>query len=439
METQIEISSSTKCYLCDIFFVKCQESFYYYKCPFCTKETSYCESCSKKLQKLFEQNTIFKCFGCNKITNSIERHQISHPQPHHSYHNSFDNSFFKTPIKSFNNQNNINFSTIPMNNKIIGNSPNEEEQTRLLINNIPTVNTSQNQTLNNLSDMNSTLNNLNVNSSNLNEFSNLLNQFNNIQLGPITEQDIRNALIKKLEQFAINNNNMLINNINNNLQTSRINNSIINNVNVNNNSNINNAKKIDILPVGNGRKIRAVTPSNNQKNFSGVNDLSLLSQKNRLTGSKVPLLNDKLLIKRKRGDLENQSDFNGYNKSKERKNIPNYNLINLNLFQQKSKREVRYCFPEEENNKVGVGGSVFLGGNVDSAISMNEKCGPGASYCQNIFVNGNRNVNNISPFVNISRNNNGFLGFSSAKTENSVNIGGIRANKIDDDIDEYFL
>lgn len=73
----IQLSSQTKCFLCDSFFDKSNESYILYKCFFCKKFTFYCFFCSLKAPQLFHRDNFFNCFYCKKLTNALDKIQIN--------------------------------------------------------------------------------------------------------------------------------------------------------------------------------------------------------------------------------------------------------------------------------------------------------------------------------------------------------------------------
>ena len=108
MSQTFQLPSNTKCYLCDSFYSNNLQSFIVYKCFLCMKLTPYCMSCEFKLQKLFGKGNFFKCSHCDKLTNALDKIEISP---------SNNNSFYKTPTKPF-MENNVPISSIRQNKSI---------------------------------------------------------------------------------------------------------------------------------------------------------------------------------------------------------------------------------------------------------------------------------------------------------------------------------
>ena len=111
MSQKVELPLDTQCYLCDSFYANVHQIFVIYKCFVCMKSTPYCMSCELKLQRLFGKGYLFKCRFCDKLTNAIEKIEISPPNNNINV----NNSFFKTPSKPF-VENNTPISSIRQNN-----------------------------------------------------------------------------------------------------------------------------------------------------------------------------------------------------------------------------------------------------------------------------------------------------------------------------------
>lgn len=111
MSQKVELPLDTQCYLCDSFYANVHQIFVIYKCFVCMKSTPYCMSCELKLQRLFGKGYLFKCRFCDKLTNAIEKIEVSPPNNNINV----NNSFFKTPSKPF-VENNTPISSIRQNN-----------------------------------------------------------------------------------------------------------------------------------------------------------------------------------------------------------------------------------------------------------------------------------------------------------------------------------
>ena len=111
MSQKVELPLDTQCYLCDSFYANVHQIFVIYKCFVCMKSTPYCMPCELKLQRLFGKGYLFKCRFCDKLTNAIEKIEISPPNNNINV----NNSFFKTPSKPF-VENNAPISSIRQNN-----------------------------------------------------------------------------------------------------------------------------------------------------------------------------------------------------------------------------------------------------------------------------------------------------------------------------------
>ena len=111
MSQKVELPLDTQCYLCDSFYANVHQIFVIYKCFVCMKSTPYCMPCELKLQRLFGKGYLFKCRFCDKLTNAIEKIEVSPPNNNINV----NNSFFKTPSKPF-VENNTPISSIRQNN-----------------------------------------------------------------------------------------------------------------------------------------------------------------------------------------------------------------------------------------------------------------------------------------------------------------------------------
>ena len=114
------------CFLCEKFY-NSGEKFYLYLCYDCHNKTSFCINCDKIMMKIFENNNIFKCGSCRKITLAIMKQLIevnNFPDLNNLINISAINEMNLSPIKNINeNKNNnindnLNINT-PEENKII--------------------------------------------------------------------------------------------------------------------------------------------------------------------------------------------------------------------------------------------------------------------------------------------------------------------------------
>lgn len=129
MSQKVELPLDTKCYLCDSYYSQVHLIFIVYKCFLCMKLTPYCISCELKLQRLFGKGNFFKCMICNKLTNAIDKIEVS-PCSINNNINAVNNPFYKTPSKPF-MENNIPISTIRKNsnsNFLLNINKDEEEK-----------------------------------------------------------------------------------------------------------------------------------------------------------------------------------------------------------------------------------------------------------------------------------------------------------------------
>ena len=281
----MDVSIDSHCYLCDSFFAQTQEPYVVYKCFCCMKFTPYCIPCELKIQKLFGRGNFFKCIHCNKLTNAIDKLEIN---PSNQQKNigqihkgiSINNSFYKTPQKSF-IENNVPISSIKCNNSsnnnYIINSKNNEERKDNNSNGIG----------------NSTM------------LSNFINEFKMINLALNSSKNDLSQNCQTQNRFNINDNYM-----NNTISCS-----------VNGNS-IDNHK---------GNKI--LINSGSMQNLNNVSDHSLLKSKDRL--NKRFVLNNTFLGK-KRDESDKKSEFRGYNKSKNK--VPSSSIDKNVLGTTKSKK-----------------------------------------------------------------------------------------------------
>jgi len=281
----MEVSIDSHCYLCDSFFAQTQEPYVVYKCFCCMKFTPYCIPCELKIQKLFGRGNFFKCIHCNKLTNAIDKLEINPSNPQKNIGQihkgiSINNSFFKTPQKSF-IENNVPISSIKCNNSsnnnYIINSKNNEERKDNNSNGIG----------------NSTM------------LSNFINEFKMINLALNSSKNDLSQNCQTQNRFNINDNYM-----NNTISCS-----------VNGNS-IDNHK---------GNKI--LINSGSMQNLNNVSDHSLLKSKDRL--NKRFVLNNTFLGK-KRDESDKKSEFRGYNKSKNK--VPSSSIDKNVLGTTKSKK-----------------------------------------------------------------------------------------------------
>lgn len=129
MSQKVELPLDTKCYLCDSYYSQVHLIFIVYKCFLCMKLTPYCISCELKLQRLFGKGNFFKCMICNKLTNALDKIEVS-PCSINNNINAVNNPFYKTPSKPF-MENNIPISTIRKNsnsNYLLNINKDEEEK-----------------------------------------------------------------------------------------------------------------------------------------------------------------------------------------------------------------------------------------------------------------------------------------------------------------------
>ena len=281
----MEVSIDSHCYLCDLFFAQSQEPYVVYKCFCCMKFTPYCISCELKIQKLFGRGNFFKCIHCNKLTNAIDKLEIN---PSNQQNNlsqirrgiSLNNSFFKTPQKSF-IENNVPISSIKCNNS--GNS---------------------NYSINSKNDEERKDNNSHGigNSAML---SNFINEFKMINLALNSNKNDLSRNCHNQNCFNLNDNYM------NNTISGNINGNIIDNHKAN----------------------KILINSGSMQNLDNVSDHSILKSKARL--NKRFVLNNTFLGK-KRDESDKKSEFRGYNKSKAK--IPSSSIDKKILGTTKTKR-----------------------------------------------------------------------------------------------------
>ena len=129
MSQKVELPLDTKCYLCDSYYSQVHLIFIVYKCFLCMNLTPYCISCELKLQRLFGKGNFFKCMICNKLTNALDKIEVS-PCSINNNINAVNNPFYKTPSKPF-MENNIPISTIRKNsnsNFLLNINKDEEEK-----------------------------------------------------------------------------------------------------------------------------------------------------------------------------------------------------------------------------------------------------------------------------------------------------------------------
>ena len=259
MSQSIDLPFNTQCYLCDSFYAQAQEQYFVYKCFCCMEFTPYCFSCELKLQKLFGCGNFFKCAHCNKLTNALDKMKIN---PLNLQMNlnpisqslPINNPYFKTPIKSF-FDNNIPISSIKLNNNDI-----EERK-----------------------------DNLSNSCSNNRMISNFINEFKliNLALNPNKNDNI--SQIRQIQNCPENNTNFMHNSIS---------------INRDNNHEISNIPK------------RTLTNSNSVNNFSKINDYSLLKTKARI--SRRFRINDTFLGRKRDDSNLSHDEYKGYNKSKDK-------------------------------------------------------------------------------------------------------------------------
>ena len=182
MSQKVELPLDTKCYLCDSYYSQIHLSFVVYKCFICMKFTPYCMSCELKLQRLFGKGYFFKCMICDKLTNALDKIEVS---PCNNNININNNSFYKTPSKPF-TENNIPISSIRHNsNKDYLINFNKEEEKK-------DNNTNKVMISNFLNDFNKININLDLNKKTNNDFGNssLINNSRNNSINLSTLNNI---------------------------------------------------------------------------------------------------------------------------------------------------------------------------------------------------------------------------------------------------------
>ena len=132
MSETIELPLNIQCYLCDSLFCQSQQIYILYKCFTCMKFTPYCLPCELKMQKLLGRGIFFKCNYCDKLTNALDKIEVS-PQNFLMNMNPLTNSIsinnnpcLKTPIKPLDS--NQQSSSIKYNKIISLAKPKTEEE-----------------------------------------------------------------------------------------------------------------------------------------------------------------------------------------------------------------------------------------------------------------------------------------------------------------------
>jgi len=248
----------TNCFLCEKEYSSGEQS-YLYLCYDCKNKTSVCMNCDKIMMKIFENNNIFKCGCCKKITPAISKELIEI------------------------NSTSINLNQINQLNQLI---------------NISSINE------NNLSPNN-------INENNNNNINNNISNFETPNENRIIYQQLGNKIFLNTPSSV----GSLINELNKN-------NSELNKqqeiVNISNNNNINNANNINNLS--------NLTDANNS--FKIKNDFSLIMDNNAIklrNNKQKGIPNLFLFSESKSNNLKNEinysgsqskNDFSGYYKVK---------------------------------------------------------------------------------------------------------------------------
>ena len=114
------------CSLCDKIYIN-KDCFYLYLCQDCHNKTSFCLNCDKIMMKIFENDSIFKCGVCRKITRAFSKDLIEITNSIYS-NNIINLSAIKgneSPNQNLINENNIqnnnSFLNSPIEIKAIGN------------------------------------------------------------------------------------------------------------------------------------------------------------------------------------------------------------------------------------------------------------------------------------------------------------------------------
>ena len=203
------------CSLCDKIY-KNKEMFYLHLCYDCHHKTSFCLNCDTIMVKIFENNNIFKCGVCRKITPAISKELIEVTNlPDMS--NILNLSAIKenniSPNKNLNNNDN---TIIYNNNNSFLNSPMANKTLLYLFGNKSTFNTPSVKPLNeNIinNNFNNNINEVKGNDAKVNDFPNLNNNI----------EDQKN---KTFDLPRDNKNNLEKNDINNKLNLTDINNDL---------------------------------------------------------------------------------------------------------------------------------------------------------------------------------------------------------------------
>ena len=292
-QQQLELSSETQCSLCDLFYSQSQKPFIIYKCFCCLKLTPVCLSCELILQRILGKGNLFKCIHCNKLTSSLDKFEInpSNQQNIINQRNFLTNSsFFKTPIKSFldNNSNNAALNSFRFNEE-------RKDDSSVCPNNNPI-----------------------------------------------------STFVKEFSLFDIGKNSNSISNLGQ-IENSSKNN--INNINFVNSSLFTNINKRNIAGTSNFVN-RTLTSSNSVNDLRKNNDFSLLKQKRRI--NRRFCLKDISFLGRKRDDSFNLEDSRGYEKSKDKVIFNNGNRNILGTVKPKKlitkKMSRLYSRGNDENN-----------------------------------------------------------------------------------------
>lgn len=365
MSQTLELPLNTRCYLCESFFSQSHNPFIVYKCFCCLQFTPHCYSCEKILQKLFGRGNLFKCSQCNKLTNSLDKIEIS---PHNILMNinnlnqisqsiSTNNSYLKTPIKPL-LENNSPITSIRCNKMIIPFSKKEEER----------------------KDNNSICSNNNV-------ISNFINEFKLIDLA-VNSSDRNITQNNKIGNNSENNNNLM----NNSLSLNR--NNFISNFNDNSGNISNNTS-------------RTLTNSNSVNNFRKL-DYSLLASRRRI--NRKFCINNNSFLGRKRDESDASAEFRGYNKSKDKgsSNYENRNILGTSRPNKLISKNMSRLYSNRINSNTVTRGKFGLSSTLNNFKRDNNEYKNDILKFNGSFVNPL--TNNFNKNSNIFINQNGIFG-----------------------------